>query len=141
MTHRLGFRGYIALWAAGIFYTLMVITSPTEMIPFTKDIIVGIFGAANTAGEHVGEARDDYERQQLREELETELENSGWQPPPTTNEDGNDGDESGDEDASGYDGPLPHPDQVWDQLRTVNDTVAGQLDDHHLTLNQQGGGS
>lgn len=82
MTHRLGFRGYMIAWGAAVFYVLMVITSPTEMIPFTKDIVVGIFGAADAAGEGIGSAREDYERQQLKAELQAELRDEGWHAPP-----------------------------------------------------------
>ena len=78
----IGFKGYVLMWAFGIFYLLMVITSPTEMIPFTRDVVLGIVGAANSAGEGIGNAREDYERQQLRDELTEELQESGWTPPP-----------------------------------------------------------
>lgn len=138
MTHRLGFRGYVLAWAIGGFYLLMVITSPTEMIPFTKDVVVGIFGAANSAGEHVGEAREEYERDQLRQEVEAELRESGWQAPadgetPTTGEE----QPTDDEDASRYYGPtdaLPDSAGVLNNLRTVNRTIGDGLERHGLAL-------
>ncbi|MCP4962538.1 MAG: hypothetical protein GY925_25110, partial [Actinomycetia bacterium] len=59
MGHRLGFKGWLLAWSVGIFYALMVLTSPTQVIPATMHLLAGIVGAADSAGDHVGDVHEE----------------------------------------------------------------------------------
>ncbi len=128
MTHRLGFKGYMIAWAAGAFYVLMFITSPTEVAPATLAFIKGIVGAADAAGEGVGQVHDDLERQhledQIREEVRVEVEQELLTDPTTTPDIGSE------EQGSRYLGPADAltPARVWATLHNAETAVAERLD-------------
>ena len=85
MTHRLGFRGYVLAWSVGIFYVLMLLTSPTEVAPATLAVIKGIVTTADAAGEGVGQVHQDIERHQLEQDIRAELETELRQQPVDNN--------------------------------------------------------
>ncbi|MCP4962289.1 MAG: hypothetical protein GY925_23845 [Actinomycetia bacterium] len=146
MGHRLGFKGWLLAWSAGIFYVLMVLTSPTQVIPATMDLLAGIVGAANSAGDHVGDVHEEYERTRIAEEVRAEV-CAELHPDNTNNletcigtltttDNTNPSDEAGDGvsvegDASRYYGPadaLPAPGRVWRDLHWANDAAGDTLD-------------
>ena len=133
MMHRLGFKGYALAWGAGVFYVLMFITSPTEVGPATVALIKGVVGAANAAGDGVGQAHEDFQRQELEAEIRAELTESGWRPSIQSEPVDGDGpvdDAQGDDEQSA--GPLPSPDRVWQALQSWNTTVEGELEERNL---------
>ena len=157
MTHRLGFRGYVLAWAVGIFYVLMLITSPTEVAPATLAVIKGIVTTADAAGEGVGQVHQDIERHQLEQDIRAELEaelrqqpaDNSQQPlkPDIESEPLPNGDQEGAlpdttpvDDRSRYLGPTDYlgAEQVRETLQVVHAGVSHPLDQHQLAA---GGGS
>jgi hypothetical protein len=138
MTHRLGFRGYVLLWAVAIFYVLMFLTSPTEVGPATVDLIKGIVGAADAAGEGVGQVHDDLQRQALeddiRHQVEQELRDEGWTNPDS---------EPVEQSSSRYHGPAEvlEPERLWARLHAAHDVAEDRLDRLDQRLSGQGSGS
>ena len=155
MTHRLGFRGYVLAWSVGIFYVLMLLTSPTEVAPATLAVIKGIVTTANAAGEGVGQVHHDIERHQLEQDIRAQLEaelqeqsadNSqppgadiGPDPMPDGDQEGALPDTTPVEGGSRYLGPTDYlgPDRVLEILQVVHAGVSHQLDEHQLAA---GGG-
>ncbi len=154
MGHRLGFKGWLLAWSVGIFYVLMVLTSPTQVIPATMDLLAGIVGAADSAGDHVGDVHDEYERTRIAEEVRAEVcaELHADNPDDleicigtvTTTDDTNDEVSDGESDkiegdASRYHGPadaLPDPTRVWRDLHRANDAAGDTLEDLGLGAGQ-----
>ena len=127
MMHRLGFKGYAMAWGAGVFYVLMFITSPTEVGPATVALVKGVVGAADAAGEGVGQVHDDLQREELEDKIRQEMIDNGWGP-SIQSEPLNEAQADGEQGA----GPLPAPDRVWQALQSWNSTVEAELADRNL---------
>ncbi|MEM9892791.1 MAG: hypothetical protein AAF962_18155 [Actinomycetota bacterium] len=118
---------------------LMVITSPTTMIPATFDFIGGIVGAADSAGDYVGDVREEQERLDLEEQVRADVEadvrrelcaegitegsvcaEALTEPPK--------GDSENSLGTLHPDQLLPDPETVWNTLHDTENHIADELD-------------